>query len=177
MSRAVRVGVPLKSRCSRKCEHPAWRVVSSRLPAATQTPKATERTPGTCSETTRSPPGSTVRRTSPPSGSRSRVRVLPTRWSEAGRANSGLDGLGRGGVGRLLARGPLVHDRDERELAAGVDLGDLNLHLVADLDDVLDILDPLAAGDLAQLRDVQQPILAWEQRDEGAERRGLDHGA
>src|SRR5258708_27497305 len=63
----------------------------------------------------------------------------------------------------------------ERQLAAVVDLADLDLQLVADLDHVIDVLDPYAAVQLADLGDVQQPVLAGQQRHEGAERGGLDH--
>ncbi len=63
MSSAERSGVPLNSRCSRKCEAPASAGVSSREPTPTQTPIEAERTPGIDSVTTRSPPGRTVRRT------------------------------------------------------------------------------------------------------------------
>ena len=47
--------VPLNSRCSRKCETPACAGVSSRDPVLTQSPRATERTEGTTSVTTRRP--------------------------------------------------------------------------------------------------------------------------
>ena len=52
---------PRKSRCSMKCETPALPVGSSRDPAPTQSPSATERTLSMCSLITRSPPGSVVR--------------------------------------------------------------------------------------------------------------------
>ena len=70
MSSALRLWVPLKSRCSRKCEAPACGPVSSREPTATQMPNETLRIAGIASVSTRSPLGSTVRRTVPPSGSR-----------------------------------------------------------------------------------------------------------
>ncbi len=50
------VGVPLNSMCSRKWEIPASSMRSKREPTPIQTPMATERTPGTGSETIRSPP-------------------------------------------------------------------------------------------------------------------------
>src|SRR4051812_20692724 len=146
-------------------------------------PNATDRTPGTDSDSTRSPPGRTVRQMTPPSGSVVRVRVLPGRWLRPARSIGTEDrGLGvRGLLGRhrlVAVAGPgLLDHGDQAELAARVDLGDLDLHLVADLDHVVDVLDPLAAGELAQLRDVQQAVLAGRQRDERAERRGLDDGA
>ena len=83
MSSADRSAVPLKSRCSRKCEQPCSAGVSSREPTPTQTPMLAERTPAMCSVTTRSPLGSTVRRTREvtcpaPSRTVCSVRVTPT---------------------------------------------------------------------------------------------------
>ncbi len=52
--------MPLKSRCSRKCETPACAGVSFREPVRTQSPSATERTEGTSSVTTRTPEPSSV---------------------------------------------------------------------------------------------------------------------
>src|SRR4051794_26741492 len=172
MARASRRRVPLNNRCSRECEAPANELASSRDPTPTQTPTVTERTVGTASVTTRSPPGRTVWRTSPPPPSpRCSVRVV---W----RPNGCLDLVRRsGGVGRRrrCGRGRVVAclDRHQRELAPRVDLGNLHLDLVADLDDVLDVVDPLATGQRAQLRDVQQTVLAREQGDEGTEGRRL----
>src|SRR5206468_2807023 len=62
-------------------------------------------------------------------------------------------------------------------LAARVDLGDLDLDLLTDRQHVLDALHPLAADHLADLRDVQQAVLARDQGDEGAEGRRLDDGS
>src|SRR5690606_22066029 len=59
----------------------------------------------------------------------------------------------------------------EVDLAAVVDVRDLHLDLVADVEVVLDLLDPLAVADLG---DVQQPVAAGQERDERAERGGLD---
>src|SRR5262250_1943419 len=56
-------------------------------------------------------------------------------------------------------------------------LADLDLDLVADLDDIVDILDPGTAVELADLGDVQQAVLAEQQRDKRAERGRLHHGA
>ena len=75
ISSAPRLFVPLKSRCSRKCETPAEGPVSSREPTDTQMPNETLRTVGIASVRMRSPLGSTVRRTVPPSGSALSVRV------------------------------------------------------------------------------------------------------
>ncbi len=55
ISIAEKRSVPLNSRCSRKCERPAWAGVSSREPVRTQSPSATDRTEGTSSVTTRTP--------------------------------------------------------------------------------------------------------------------------
>src|SRR6266849_9589672 len=55
--------------------------------------------------------------------------------------------------------------RYERQFAAVVDLADLNLELVADLDHVIDVLNPHATVQLADLGDVQEPVLAGQQRD------------
>lgn len=68
ISIAPRLWVPLNSRCSRKCAAPAVDPVSSREPTATQMPKETLRIAGMASVSTRSPLGSTVRRTVPPRG-------------------------------------------------------------------------------------------------------------
>src|SRR5215469_4757489 len=71
----------------------------------------------------------------------------------------------------VLPRGLSLHDlnRHERQLAAVVDFADLDLDLVADLDHVIDVLNARAAVQLAYLGDVQEPVLARQQRDEGAE--------
>src|ERR1022692_2891155 len=80
---------------------------------------------------------------------------------------------------QVLARGlALDHlDGDERQLSAVVDLADLDLDLLADLDDVVDVVDPHAAMQLADLGDVQQAVPAGQQRDERAERGRLHDGA
>src|SRR5690349_19731095 len=102
-------------------------------------PNDADRTVGIASVTTRRPPGSTVRRTRPPWASVSRVRVDPTRCSAAGsrlparraavelralNEESALVGAGTGLV--------VLDDRDQRQLAAVVDLLDLDLDLLAD---------------------------------------------
>ena len=85
MSSAERDGVPLNSRCSRKCEAPESAGTSSRDPTPIQTPMAAEWTPGIASVTTRRPPGRTVRRTGArPSLADSSVRVVPGCCAEAG---------------------------------------------------------------------------------------------
>src|SRR6476619_5679367 len=129
MSSAVRVGVPRKITCSRKCEAPDRCGDSSRDPTPTHTPMEADRTPGMASVTTRSPPGSTVRFTSaPPSLVDRRVRVVPGFCCAAETAKL-LGGLVGG-----LGLGGLVEDRDQRQLAPVVDLADLDLDLLADGD-------------------------------------------
>src|SRR6185436_13604531 len=129
ISTAVRVGVDLNSRCSRKCAAPATLGPSSRDPTPTHTPTDAERTDGTYSVTTRSPPGKVVRRTDLAAGGRgigrrsARVRV-------------------RSGSVTVRCR-RVVLDDDQRDLAAVVDVGDLHAELVTDLHHVLDLGDAL----------------------------------
>ncbi|MBG9887346.1 hypothetical protein ABE10_12655, partial [Bacillus toyonensis] len=82
-------------------------------------------------------------------GSHYLSEVMPRR-SRLGR-NGLLDGL-------ALDRGVVEHGL-ERELAAVVDLRDAHEDLLADAEDVLDVLHALAAGELAHLGDVQQAVL------------------
>src|SRR3954451_21937646 len=60
MSRALRSAVPLHSRCQRMWEPRASGPDSSREPTPAQKPIDTDREPGTCSVTTRSPDGRVV---------------------------------------------------------------------------------------------------------------------
>ena len=62
ISKAVRLVVPLKSKCSRKCEAPATDGDSSREPTLAQIPNDALRTVVTSSVTIRRPLGRTVRR-------------------------------------------------------------------------------------------------------------------
>src|SRR5699024_4795744 len=85
--------------------------------------------------------------------------------AEATRGNfviSGLCGLG------------LFGDHVQVQLAAAVDLGQFDLDLLAHREYVLDAVDPLAADQLAHLGDVQEPVLAGGQGNEGTEGHGLD---
>src|SRR6476620_1485646 len=75
-------------------------------------------------------------------------------------------------LGRGLSFRRLVADQRQADLAATVDINDLDLQLLADLDNVLDLVDPLA---LTELADVDQAILARQQGDKRTERGGLDH--
>ncbi len=105
ISRALRCGVPLKSRCSRKCEAPAMVSGSSTEPVPTQNPRLTERTSGMCSVTTVRPPSTTVVSTTSRSlSTRSGSGYVPLAWPA----------LSAGGGG--CAAGPLATRR--RRLAA-----------------------------------------------------------
>src|SRR4249920_2207699 len=134
MSRALRVFVPLNSRCSRKWLEPLIGGGSSREPARTQKPSATERTLGIRSVTTRRPDVNSVRPIdigyAGSRGSRSRSRGRRSR-------SRGL---------RLLRHPfgdrPLLAHGFERDLPAIVDVLDLDLDRVADLDRVLDVREP-----------------------------------
>src|SRR5690606_1187183 len=77
----------------------------------------------------------------------------------------GLADLTVAGVGAAVRLGQIA-GRHEADLAAVVDLLDRDLDLVAERDDVLDRVDPLAA---AELGDVHQAVAAGEDVDEGAE--------
>src|SRR5690606_38381609 len=134
-----------------------------------------DRTFGTASVTTRSPPGRTVRRIAPaPSLARNSVRVEPGGWSTASTVTPFPESVvpGRPSA-RLSRRRALLGHGDERQLAARVDLGDLHLDLVADLDDVLDLGDPLVVVQRTHVRHVQQTVATGQQRDERAERSDL----
>src|SRR4051812_40619822 len=144
MSMAERVGVPLNSRCSKKCDAPLSCAASSLDPTCTYTPTAADRTPGMCSVTTRRPPLRTVRRTPP-------GRLVKTPLSCSGLSCSGSSWSGSlGVVGPVSPVGlgglAVLDHRHQRELAAVVDLGDLDLQLLTDRDDVLDVVDALATG-------------------------------
>src|SRR5690606_25517092 len=83
-----------------------------------------------------------------------------------------LGAVGLGSRLRLGSRSVLGLDdldRDQGELPAVVDLADLDLDLLADADHVVEVLDALAAVQLTDLRDVQQTVLAGQQRDERTE--------
>src|SRR5688572_11181066 len=174
MSIAVRRSVPLNSRCSRKCVDPWWPSRSSREPTPTQAPIVADRSPGMRSVRTRTPPGRTERRTraSPSCPADSSLPGSPGGTSGSARGTSGVGacggglGLRRGVVGSTgsTVSGRLVDNRVQRQLAARVDLADLDLDLLAHPEDVLDVLHALAADELADLRDVQQTVLARGQR-------------
>lgn len=68
----------------------------------------------------------------------------------------------------------LGHYRGERKLSTVVDLGDFHLDLLAHGNDVINVVHALAVGQLAELGDVQEAVLARGQRYEGTEGGGLD---
>src|SRR6478609_4878682 len=131
MSIAVRRAVPLNSRCSRKCVEPWCPSDSSREPTPTHAPTDADRTPGTCSVSRRTPPGRTERRTDP-SPACPAVTSAPGEPGATRGRSSGTSGVGRlsGGVRGLPALGVLDHGV-QRQLAARVDLADLDLDLLA----------------------------------------------
>src|SRR5659263_201519 len=145
----------------------------------TQAPIVAESRPGMLSLSTRTPPGRTVRRTraSPSCPAAVELSGEPDALSGSSSGTSGVDtrcgrvGSGRGAVGTIGDHGV------QRDLAARVDLGNLDLDLLADRDDVLDVLHPLATDEPADLRDVQQTVAARAERDERAEGRRLHDGA
>src|SRR5690606_14924926 len=90
ISMASLVGVPLKSRCSRKWVAPMCSGASSREPMPTHMPTATLRTVGMVSVTTRRPPGRVVRLTTPaPSRPACSVVVVTAPPSRAPRPRRG----------------------------------------------------------------------------------------
>src|SRR5918992_4011553 len=187
MSRAVRVLVPLNSRCSRKWDAPWIRGASSRDPAVTQTPRVTDRTHGMRSVTNRMPESCSLRRITARSPRRTLSSALPApRRTTAPAAPvpvspipapptlppraggfllaPGLQLLDRGG------RFPLPDRIDADPPAALLHPADDDVDLVADVDDLLHRLHALAP---TQLRDVHESIGPGKQVDEGAEGRGL----
>src|SRR5271156_4177734 len=105
----------------------------------------------------------------------------------AGSVTGTLPGAAAGAVGlpRPLAAGQVLAgglaldnlDGHQRQLATVVHLADLDLDLVADVHHVVDVLDPPAAVQLADLGDVQQAVLAGQQAYERTEGRRLDDRA
>src|ERR1700754_1518682 len=170
MSTAVRVGVDLNSRCSRKCAAPATLAPSSRDPTPTQTPTDAECTDGMYSVTMRRPPGRVVLRTIDFSAD-SLPRLGLRRPALPLAACRGIDRRisGRGFLGCVF-----LGNEDEGDLAAVVDIGNLHSQLVPHLDHVFDLRNALAP---AELGDVHQAVAAGKQRYERAEIRCLDHGS
>src|SRR5262245_14343899 len=147
ISSALRVAVPLKTRCSIRWETPPRSSGSWREPVSTQIPTATERTWPIRSEMTRIPFGSRLFSYSSVTGRIRRVGVFE---------------LLAPAQGRLLTQGDLPA---EPHLAVAVDLDDLDGDLVTFAEDVLHAAD---AG-FGDLRDVQQPLRVGDHFHKGAE--------
>src|SRR5438093_1322935 len=105
---------------------------------STQKPTDTDRTCGMVSVTSRTP-GTGSDRSNGTAG-----LLLVAAGSVAAHVGADLGDLGR----------------HEVELSVRTDLVDLHRQAVADTDDVLDLVDALAAGELRQLRDVNEAVLA-----------------
>src|SRR3989454_7489596 len=154
MASAVRVWVPLNTRCSMRWDMPARPSGSCREPVSTHTPTATDRTCSIRSVTTRMPLGGTLFR-------------YP---SLTGTAFSGARRIRRLWVLEvfLVRQRRLVAQRHlpaEPHLAVAVDLDDLDEHLIALGQHVLDGAD---AG-LGDLRNVQEPLGVGDDLHERAE--------
>src|SRR5829696_8611167 len=155
--------VPRNSMCSRKCDRPASSTCSPRDPAPMKKPRATDRTEGMCSVTTRSPESSVVSRWAgnPLAAVRVAVAAVPATAAADRRE-------------LLLALADDVGVLGEAQADAAallVDLDDADGDLVALVEHLLDRRDPLAGRDV---RDVQQAVGALGELHERAERRRLD---
>src|SRR5262245_37376667 len=150
---ALRLAVPLNTRCSMRCDMPARSSGSCREPVSTQTPTATERTWDIRSVTSRMPLGRTAFRLPSLTGRIRRVGVLE---------------LLLGGQRGLVAQ---RHLPAQPHLAVAVDLDHLDGHHVALSEHVLDGADA-ALGDL---RYMQQAFSVRDHFDKGAELHDLLH--
>src|SRR5690606_28219382 len=167
---------PLNSRCSRKCETPAWAGVSLREPVRTQRPRATDRTEGTSSVTTRTPESSLV--SLAPAKELAAALALapaaaiapaPLAVAPAAAVAAGAD---RGQLLRRLALDRGVAGEAQADPAALlVDLDHGDVDQLAGLEHVVDRVDPLAR---LHVGDVEQAVGALDQLDEGAEGGRLD---
>src|SRR5690606_12517535 len=83
-------------------------------------------------------------------------------------------GSGLGGFVAGCRLGSVLLHRNQADLAAVVDVGNLHADLRSDVDDVLDLGDALAVSELA---DVHETVAAGKERDERAEGGGLDDRA
>src|SRR5581483_11007268 len=163
ISSELYVSVPLNSKCSSRCESPAWSSVSPREPVPIHSPSATERTAGIASVTTRTPESSVV------------SRCVCATTSGAG------PGPGRGhGRDRDPGHGRCADDhRDPRVVCEpqsdpstlAVDLDHAHVDLVALIQDLFDRSDPLPGRDIG---DVQQAVGALRELDECPELGRLD---
>src|SRR5216117_3651289 len=154
MASAVRVWVPLKTRCSMRWDMPARPSGSCREPVSTHTPTATDRTCSIRSVTTRMPLGGTLFRYPSLTGTAfSGARRIRRLW---------VLELFLVGERRLLAQ---RHLAGEPHLAVAVDLDDLDEDLVTLGQHVLDRANPV----LGDLRDVQEPLGVGDDLHERAE--------
>src|SRR5947209_9605721 len=183
ISTELKRSVPLKSRCSRKCEMPACAGVSFREPTPIQNPSAIERTPGTTSVTTRMPESSSdtrcpsltapllppvacvigARRPVTPAAVAAAVptaaiaptaaAIAPAAARPPAAAALVAGADGRKLLGRLALDLGVVGEPQPDPPALAVDLDHAHRHLVAAVHDVLDGLRPLPWRDV---RDVEQ---------------------
>src|SRR5215470_1474254 len=144
---AERVAVPLNTRCSMRWEIPPRSSGSAREPVSTQMPTATERTCGIASVTTRTPFG------------RMSLRQATRLPGRLGRRDRQLFSLGHR---RLILERNLARQSD---LPVRVDLDHLDRNHVVLAQDVRHGPD----ARVRDLGDVEQPLGAWHDLDEGAE--------
>src|SRR5690625_871454 len=111
--------------------------------------------PGIFSVITRTPPGRRVRRTrAPPSCSRE--SSLPADPDGTSGRWVGTLVFVTGGLGRVLIR--FFFDHVQRQLAALINFGNFDLEFLADRKYVIDVFNALATHELADLRNVEQPV-------------------
>src|SRR5829696_2836643 len=189
ISRELKRSVPLKSRCSRKCEMPACSWSSSREPARTQNPRAIERTEGIASVTTRTPESRVVSRAGSVLNALLAALAVSVAWAALPVPAAAASLAPAATVATVAAASALVAGAHGSELLgrlAGdlrvfrqaqadaatlrVNLDDLHLQLVAAVDDLLDRVRALARSDVG---DVNQAVGALGELDEGAEGRRL----
>src|SRR5829696_9008719 len=188
--------------CSVRCDRPASGSSSADEPVPIQKPRATDRTESMDSETTRTPDPSSVRRCSgstlpalgvatraaavprAPRAARARIAVaLAAALAVAPRAAVAVPAHARAAVaaaaradarqvlGGLAGDLRVLRQAQADAAALAVDLHHAHADLVALVEDVLDRVDALAGRHVG---DVQQPVGALGQLDEGAEGRRLD---
>ena len=184
MSIAERRAVPLNSRCSRKCEAAGQR--RRLVPRADRRPRPRpppSGRPGTCSVTTRSPPGRTVRRTRRSRAGASfgsRVRVEPGFCSCAERRQPVTPRRTRAGVGRRLG---VASELSSSTTGTSDSLPRSSISAISTWifwptettsSTLSTRLPPARARSLLMC---SSPSLPGHQRDERTEVRRLDHGA
>src|SRR5438094_854684 len=173
--------------CSIRWERPASSSPSPTLPVPIQNPSATDRTESIDSVTTRTPESSSVSR-GRSNATQSRAGVAPGAPARpAGAAPAAVASVPavaaraaavaaagsdrRQLLGRLAGDLGVVGQAQPDPPALAVDLDHPHADLVAPVEDLLDRRRPLAGGDV---RDVQQPVGALDELDEGPERGRLD---